>query len=318
MKSQRIAVAGGTGKLGRHIVEGLLEIKQQHGLTVIVLSRSPGPDISFAGCNAPVIAVNYENVDSIRNVLNDYQIDTIISTLVSLTPETFITSQENLLQAGLALPSFHRFAPSEFAVDSEQVSARVNLYRMKIPILRTLERVKRERPDSFEYTRFNCGIFANYLAFGNTKPEGHKAHGHLARFPFVFDLSKRTAEIPGDGEKQTVYTRVEDVGKFVAAATQLETWEEYNEMAGDVLTMNEVIRISEDVCGAKFNVKYYSREDILAKMSQLSENVMEHFYWEFYLAYVNGDCDIKRPINLNKMVDIKPVGVRQFIEQWWG
>lgn len=80
MKSQGIAFAGGTGRIGRHIVDGLLEIKHQHSLEVTVLSRSQAPDISYAGASAPVLGVNYEDRESLRKVLDEYQIDTVIST----------------------------------------------------------------------------------------------------------------------------------------------------------------------------------------------------------------------------------------------
>ncbi|KAE9391108.1 hypothetical protein BT96DRAFT_832498 [Gymnopus androsaceus JB14] len=89
----------------------------------------------------------------------------------------------------------------------------------------------------------------NYLGFGNAKPEGHKAHGHLGHFPYMIDLSNRTADVPGDGDTDIVYTRAEDVGRFVAAATQLKVWEEYNDMAGEAMTINQAIRLCEDVCG---------------------------------------------------------------------
>lgn len=248
MKSQRIAVAGGTGKIGKHIVEGLLEIKQQHSLEIIVLSRSALPEgISYAGSNAPVVAVDYKSQDSIKNVLNEYQIDTIISTISGHTPDAFIHAQETLLQAGLSVPTVRRFAPSEFAVDSEQIPMKVN--QKKLPILRSLKQAKDERPGSFEYSRFSCGIFMNYLGYGNTKPEGYKAHGHLPIFPFFIDLSKRVAAVPGDGERRIVYTLAEDVGKFVAAASQLEVWEERYDMASEVMTFNQVIRACEEVCG---------------------------------------------------------------------
>ncbi|KAJ3930259.1 MAG: hypothetical protein NXY57DRAFT_962854 [Lentinula lateritia] len=321
MRSQRIAVAGGTGRIGKHIVEGLLEIKQQYSLEIIVLSRSRSSDISYAGNNAPIVLVDYQDQSSMRKVLNDFQIDTVISTLSGTTPDAFITSQESLLRAALSVPTIRRFAPSEFAVNSEQVPS-IKLYQMKLPIIHSLRQVKQERTDSFEYSLFSCGVFMNYLGYGNTKPEGHKAHGHMPHFPYIFDLSKHSADIPGDGEKQIVYTRAEDVGKFVAAATQLEAWEEYSEMAGDVLTMNEVLRLCEDVCGTgKFNVKYNSREDIAARLSpspETTEKIMENFFAEFLLAIMDGDCDVKRPINLNNLVDVRPVGVRKYLEQWWG
>ncbi|KAJ3979676.1 hypothetical protein F5890DRAFT_1545627 [Lentinula detonsa] len=319
MRSQRIAVAGGTGKIGRHIVEGLLEAKHRHSFEIIVLSRSQSPDISYAGFNAPVIPVDYQDQSSLQKVLNEFQIDTIISTLAGRPAElVYITSQENLLRAALSVPSFRRFAPSEFAIESEQISASVNLYQNKLPIIQSLRQVKQERPDSFEFSLFECGVFMNYLGYGNTRPEGHKAHGHLAHFPYIFDLSKRSADIPGDGEKEIWYTRAEDVGKFVAEATQLETWEEYNNMAGEILTMNEVVRLCEDVCGTEFNVKYNSREELAARISPAPEKARANFFVESLIAIIDGECDIKRPMNLNKLVDVQPMGVRQYLEQWWG
>ncbi|KAJ4488089.1 hypothetical protein J3R30DRAFT_3433169 [Lentinula aciculospora] len=317
MKSQRIAVAGGTGKIGRHIVEGLLKIKEKCSLEIIVLSRSQSSDISYAGTNAPVIPVDYNDQSSLQKVLNQFQVDTVISTLSGHTPDAFTTSQENLLRAALSVPSFRRFAPSEFAFESEQISTFIKLYRMKLPIIQSLRQIQKERPDSFEYSLINCGMFMNYLGYGNTKPEGHKAYGHLAHFPYIFDLSKHSADIPGDGERQFVYTRAEDVGEFVAAATQLEAWEEHLNMAGEILTLNEIFRLCEDVCGTKFDVKYSSREDIVAKMNPSPENIMTNFFTEGLLAIVDGD-DIENPMNLNKLVDVKPMGVRQYLEQWWG
>ncbi|GAW06981.1 isoflavone reductase [Lentinula edodes] len=314
MKSQRIAVAGGQGKIGKHIVEGLLEAKQRYSLEVIiVLSRSGAPDITYAGNSAPVIAVDYTDQASLQSVLDKYKIDTVISTISGHTPDAFITSQENLLQAALKVPSFHRFAPSEFAIPSEQVADKIKLYQMKLPILQSLRRAKQQqqqqRPGgSFEFSIINCGMFMNYLGYGNTKPDGHKAHGYLARFPIIFDLSRRYADIPGDGEKEIIYTHADDVGRFVAAATQLDVWEEYFDMAGEVVTINEVLRMCEDVCGTKFDVKYNSREDILARMSSAPEKFMENFFMEGYLATIDGDSDAIRPNNLNKLVDVKPMG----------
>ncbi|KAJ3775746.1 hypothetical protein FB446DRAFT_723975 [Lentinula raphanica] len=318
MRSHSIAVAGGTGRIGRHIVEGLLEIKQQYSFELIVLSRSNSSDISFAGTSAPVILVDYQDVSSIHKVLNEHQVDTVISTVSATTasdaPDAFITSQETLLRAALSVPSVRRFAPSEFSVNSEQVPG-VELYQLKLPIIRLLRQIKQERPE-FEYSLFNCGVFMNYLGYGNTKPDGHRAHGHMPHFPYVFDLSKRSADIPGDGEKQLIYTRAEDVGKFVAAATQLEAWEEYYEMAGDVLTMNEILHLCEDACGTKFDVKYNSREEIHARLGP-PEKTMENFFVQFLLAIMDGDCDLNRPLNLNKAVDVKPMTVEQYLKRWW-
>ncbi|KAJ3811632.1 hypothetical protein F5876DRAFT_64650 [Lentinula aff. lateritia] len=290
MKSQRIAVAGGQGKIGRHIVEGLLEAKQRYPLEfIIVLSRSESPDITYVGSSAPVIAVDYNNQTSLQGVLEQHNIDTVISTISGHTPDAFITSQENLLQAALKVPSFRRFAP-------KQVAHKIKLYQMKLPIIHLLRRAKhryqqhqrqqqhqqRQPPDSklFEFSLINCGMFMNYLGYGNTMPGGHKAHGYLARFPMIFELSRRVADgYTGGMERDRSSTRTRRM------------WGEYLDMAGEVATMNEILRMCEDVCGTKFDVKYNSREDILARMSPAPEKFMENFFLEGYLASVNGDSD---------------------------
>ncbi|THU79822.1 hypothetical protein K435DRAFT_875036, partial [Dendrothele bispora CBS 962.96] len=106
-KSQRIAVAGGTGGIGNHLVDGLLELQSRSPSSiskVIVLSRSsnkPYLQSPSSELRAPVITVDYSSVSSIANVLSEHQIDTVISTLVG-EPAQFISAQENLLQAALS------------------------------------------------------------------------------------------------------------------------------------------------------------------------------------------------------------------------
>ncbi|KAE9403645.1 hypothetical protein BT96DRAFT_955898 [Gymnopus androsaceus JB14] len=273
------------------------------------------PDISYAGATASIISIDYQDQQSIRKVLIEYQIDTIISTIAGPSPDGFITAQESLLRAGLSVPTFRRFSPSNYAFDPEQLKT-VKLYQMKLLIIASLCRAKQERPNSFEYCRFNGGVYMNYLGYGNTKPDGDKAHGYIGHFPYFVDLSKRTVDVPGDGEKQIVYTRAEDVEKFVAAASQLEVWEEHGDMAGEVLTINELIRTCEDVCGAKLNVKYNTREEIVARMDTDPKHIMVNMYLEVCLAFIDGACDVKRPMNLNKL-DVKPMGVREYLEKWW-
>ncbi|EEB99064.1 hypothetical protein MPER_01318 [Moniliophthora perniciosa FA553] len=95
----------------------------------------------------------------------------------------------------------------------------------------------------------------NYLGYGNPKPDGMKAHGHLKSFPYIVDISKAAADVPGDGTTKYAFTTAEDVGQFTAAATQLETWPEDSDMAGDVISINEIIRIAESITGKRFDVE---------------------------------------------------------------
>ncbi|KAF9266910.1 NAD(P)-binding protein [Marasmius fiardii PR-910] len=312
--SKRIAVAGGTGGIGSHVVEGLLEIKEKCSLHIIVLSRTSKPDVVYAGASAPIIGVDYHNPDTIEQVFREHDIDTVISTIADRDPSSFITAQQRLLDASLKVPSVRRFAPSEFAIDSEKLKS-ATFFHAKIPIIESLRKVRESNPD-FEFTKFSCGVFMNYFGYGNPKPDGGKAHGHLPRFPYIVDISKGTADVPGDGNRKFCYTSAEDVGRFTAAATQLETWVEDSTMAGDCLTINEVIRMAERITGKTFDVKYNSEDELLARMNPNPENPMTNFYIEVFLGMARGECD--QGAELNKLTSVKPTSAEEFLQTWWG
>jgi len=252
VRSQRIAVAGGTGHIGLHIVEGLLSLKATvPSLHVIILSRSVGPaSITFAGFSAPIIAVDYSNALTIENVLREHKVDTVISALAG-DADVFDVAQENLLSAALNVPTVYRFSPSELSVDSETVDS-VTLYVKKRPILKRLRDVKLTRSQAgvvFESTKFVTGLAMNYLVSGNPKSNGVDALGHMPPLGFVFDTAKGIAEIPGDGSALLWTTRIQEMGDFVAHATQLDVWPEQMELVGDIRSLNEVKELLEQVLG---------------------------------------------------------------------
>ncbi|KAF9077429.1 hypothetical protein BDP27DRAFT_1208967 [Rhodocollybia butyracea] len=322
MQSQRIAVAGGTGGIGQHVVEGLLEIKAKCSLHIIVLSRSVRSDIFFAGSSAPVLAVDYNDIANLAKVLNEHQIDTVLSTLSSPDPAVFAATQGNLLSAALRVPTVHRFSPSEYTHDSSALAEIIPYARSKIEILEPLKQIKAMRGSNFEFTLFHTGAFMNYLAVGNPKPDGAKALGHITPFPYVFDFKNLKANVPGDGERRMVFTATEDIGKFVAAATQLATWEEHSEMKGDWVTFNQIISMAESILGGNilFSQKRSMPSTIVTAGIGGSPPSFTNLYLFIYLAIINGNYEMMRPFNLNEAVGnaVKPITVKEFLERWWG
>jgi dTDP-4-dehydrorhamnose reductase len=65
--------------------------------------------------DVPVISVDYSNVDSLSNTLEENKIDTIIST-VPITDDSASESQLNLIDAAIKSPRTKRFVPSEFGI----------------------------------------------------------------------------------------------------------------------------------------------------------------------------------------------------------
>ena len=96
-----------------------------------------------------------------------------------------------------------------------------------------------------ECTRFCCGMFMNYLAFGSGKTELLQG---LVDKPIVGDIERRKAELPqcdnGHYPKITM-TELSDIGSFLAAAGELPlgSWRDASSMEGDPISVGEVLRI---------------------------------------------------------------------------
>jgi len=170
--SKRVAIAGGKGGLGLHLVEGLLE--RGDALDVVVLSRSASAPITAHGRSVLVVAVDYNDLNSIETVLKEHEIDTIISALLA-PPAELTKTQINLIQASMNVPSMRRFAPTEFGFGSEIAVSVGTYYECKRAVLKFLRESKVASKHNLEYTAFVCGIFMNYLGFDNPRPDKEKA-----------------------------------------------------------------------------------------------------------------------------------------------
>ncbi|KZL81204.1 nmra-like family protein [Colletotrichum incanum] len=101
-----IAVAGGSGAVGRTIVDGLVA---HGGHNVFVLSRTkrePRDGLHY-------VAVNYWYIDETSKVLEENQIDTVISAMGVVTPNTN-KAQINLVKAAQRSNSTKRFVVSAY------------------------------------------------------------------------------------------------------------------------------------------------------------------------------------------------------------
>ena len=225
----KVAIAGGTGGLGLHIVEGIVETGEHE---VVVLSRKA--DVPYlASLGVTVCAVSYDDPASLASAL--VGVHTVISTISSPDIQSAIHSQLALLDAAVKA-GVKRFAPSEFGNRSVPNNP-VEPFRFKWPVL---EAVKKS---GLEYTVFEIGIFMNYLASGT------EGIGHLRPLKFIFDIENCKVTMPGDGSAKVAYIRVEDVGKFVAASLNLPSWPEVSQMKGDLVALNEVLTLVKSVRG---------------------------------------------------------------------
>ncbi|KAE8372283.1 NAD(P)-binding protein [Aspergillus bertholletiae] len=307
-----IAVAGGTGKLGRAIVEAL---KSTTSHNIKILARKPNDELS-SEIGIPVIPADYSNVESLRNLLDDHQIDTVIST-VTLSDDDTSQSQLNLIDAAGQSSTTKRFIPSEFGIPyTEEHAALFPVVKGKLAALQRLQ------SSGLEYTLVTNGFFMDYYGLPKVK-------SYLQPFVFAVDMANNMAAIPGLGNTPVVFTHTFDVAKFVAALTNLTDWPKRSTIIGDKKTWNEVVCIAEVAKGIKFNVTHDSLEKLSSfQVTELPSHLsMYPFLPKETLQYIlaifgrwtaNGDFNLDESDILNKRFpEIKARTIREVMEPGW-
>jgi uncharacterized protein YbjT (DUF2867 family) len=150
--SKTVVVAGGTGGIGRHVVDGILAAKK-HTIKVFTRQGSSSSSV-LATKGAQVIPVNYSDHTSLVKELQG--VHTVIVCL-SCADDSCIESQLNLLNACLEA-KVKRFAPSEWTGVNGADTVIQLCRELKIPVL---DKVK---ASGIEYTLFTPGLFMDYFA----------------------------------------------------------------------------------------------------------------------------------------------------------
>ena len=224
----RVAIAGGTGHLGRYLVDGIVSAKK-HDL--IVLARSPNSDLEKLGVN--VVIVSYDDPPSLESALQG--VHTLISTVSIPQGDVLVSTHLALIKAAKSA-GVSRFMPPEFGVEP-LLDDPVQFLSYKAKIVEAV------RASGLEYTLFECGFFMNYLASGTD------GMGYFPVNRFVVDVEKCTALVPGDGASNVITTRVEDIATFVAALLDLPKWPEFSRVAGGRTNWNDLVSLAEGIRG---------------------------------------------------------------------
>ncbi|RFU79992.1 nmra-like family [Trichoderma arundinaceum] len=307
----KVAVAGGTGGLGRTIID-VLEASSEHDY--IILSRESKE-------NSPqqnVVYADYSNVDSLTQLLDKHEIHTIISVLLIKTPEQR-DAQLNLIRAAEKSSSVKRFTPSEFGPPRKDGGGDPTS-ELKSSAIAELE------SSGLEFTLFSHGLFMDYYGLPRIK-------SYMTHWVFAIDIKNKVAGIPGLGTGQAVYTYSGDVAKFVVATLGLPagSWKRQSVMIGERRSLNEVLRIAESIRG-KFSVHYDSMEDLKSgKITELAPQVaayelsskdeFQKRFAHFGIAMEAGAFDFQVPddgVLLNQVFpDINPKTVEDVIREGW-
>ncbi|PGH28099.1 hypothetical protein AJ80_00357 [Polytolypa hystricis UAMH7299] len=307
-----VAVSGGSGKLGRAVVEAL---RDNTNHSVIILGRSANDELSKE-IAVPIVTVDYSNVESLVTVLEANKIGTVIST-IAITTDDANASQLNLIEAATRSSATMRFIPSEFGIIYTEAHAQV------LPLVKgKLDATKKLRSSGLEFTMVSNGFFMDYYGLPKVK-------SYQQPFVLAVDMAGDAAAIPGSGNTPVVFTHTFDVAKFVAALVGQEGWAERSIIIGDKKTWNEVVAIAEDVKGIKFNVTHDSEETL--KTFQVTELPSHPPVYPFFpkeqLQYIlatfgtwtaAGDFNLSEQDTLNnRFPEIKTVSINEVLQQGW-
>ncbi|TQN65127.1 Oxidoreductase BOA1 [Colletotrichum shisoi] len=310
--SSVVAVAGGTGDVGRTIVEAIIADGKW---TVVVLARNASEE-KEKEIGARILPVNYDDVDDLVKVLEENKVHTVISTLsvgVTVKPEL------NLIAAADRAQSTQRCIPSVWSPKlPRELPMQHPLTQAKIDIQDALKKTT-----TLEHSSWYIGLFADYYVSPPLK-------SHLRIMPVVVDTANNAAAIPAPGDAPIVFTYSIDVAKFVVASLSLPKWRKESHLYNDKLTWNELVRTVESIKGVKFNVAYDSVESLKAgKITELPRHAVLYALWpkeqlqvmfsRYELMLDSGLFDVSLEHSITEdLPDIKLRSFKELLKEAWG
>ncbi|CAN9293890.1 unnamed protein product [Alternaria alternata] len=292
-----VAIAGGTGGVGRTIVE---ELVGQDKHEILILSRKankiPGLE------SVRVIEADYEDVASVKESLKKHNVDVVISALALFTEES-AKAQMNLIQAAIDSGSVKRFMPSEYGVNYSHPG----VLEFHPAAKWWLDAADLLRSSHLDFTRVMFGWFSDYFGMPHCK-----------------------TALPGDGKASVTFLHSTDVAKYIAALLDEEKrWPEFSAFASDKLTWNKVVETAERVTGEKWEVTY----DPIDKLEQgqatlfeqpegsygLPEDATRSMMAEFGVMAVKGIMDITgEGLRNDVFPEVHPITVEALMQKAWG
>ncbi|KAM0491809.1 hypothetical protein ACHAP8_010313 [Fusarium lateritium] len=281
-----VAIAGGTGDLGRTITEHLAACGKH---TVFILSRKKANSPVYG---AEILTIDYSDPSAIAASLDAKAVDTVISVL----GDTGAEAQLKLIAGASKASSTKRFIPSEFAAYTPP-DAPENEYTAGI-----IRAVGALKDSDLQYTRFANGIFMDYFGIPDIPST-------LSPFIWGVDIAHRRAAIPGSGTDIMAMTYSKDVARFMERSDA---------------SFNEILALAQECTSDGFDVTYDDTEKLNKNDATLLDDssyggmdpqVMMSMVG---LQLIEGGLALPKEGRLNdRYPDIKPMTIAELIAKAW-
>ncbi|KAM0435805.1 hypothetical protein ACHAPT_002693 [Fusarium lateritium] len=305
-----VAVAGGTGGIGRAIVEMIVADGR---FQVIVLSRKEGKSLQDT-LGAPIFAIDYLQTESVTAFLQERDVGTVICALGGPDPTD---PQLALIQASDQSTVTKRFIPSVFGARYRKDQSWFLGAAPKLAAEAALEKTQ------LEWTMVCNGWFLDYWGMPKIK-------SYLNPLVLAIDVAAMKAAIPGSGTTPITFTYSFDVAKYTAALLGLEKWQKVSYVIGDKLSWNKLLQLAEATRGEKFDVTYDPLD--LLRQGQITElpsqvaiyslfpkEVYQNIFATFGIILDEGLLDFQFDQAVNRLFpEIVPKSAREVLEIGWG
>ncbi|USP76413.1 SwnN [Curvularia clavata] len=244
-----VAVAGGTGGVGRSVLDAIAESGRH---SAIVLSRTEA--ISTTTIKTKHFAVDYGSIDSIERIFQENNVEVVVSALL-LTDQSASDSQINLIRAAARSSTVTKFIPSEYYID----------FHSPIPGSDLFTKFQLEAEDELSrhqqltWTLLRAGIFLDHLAM----PYNPKKT-YISPFWVFVDMDHEMCVFPDDGSQPVVLTHSTDLATYIERLVGLSAnqWPRESVVASNRLQVKDLATLIKKVTGKEFNVIYDLVEDI--------------------------------------------------------
>ena len=317
-----VAIAGGTSPtLGKAIIKA---IKDGDRHEVVVLSRTnPKSTRGWAcGQNFNVRVVDYGSIASLSQGLEG--VHTLVSVIKSRNPNEMILYHQNMLEAA-KLAGVKRFAPSEFEM-GPTAQQKVDQLQSKLRIWDLCQK------SGLECTRFTLGMFMNYLGHGCPDDRREEALAGLEDDIYLglIDIGAGHALVPINDQGQPArmsMCELGDVGRFVAAALDLDKWEDEMGMVGSTTTIDEVVWMVERM-GLLMKTENLTRAQAQQKIAAFDqepeeETTVEALRGRMLAQMMECKCDdrvgsgIIEPTLNDLCPQVQPMAFDEYITKCW-
>ncbi|KAL1599467.1 hypothetical protein SLS60_007270 [Paraconiothyrium brasiliense] len=306
-----VAVAGGTGHVGRTIVDALRK-SQKHDVIVLTREVKESDDSDSA---SPTFAVDYDDIEQVTELLESKNVHTVISTIAVLTEATG-KSELDLVATSAKSSVTKRFIASNWGgVIPSDETLRMTFQPYRIATIEALKKT------DLEWTQFQNGCFVDYYGMPYVET-------NLKPLTFVLDVANKAAAIPGTGDEVMTFTYTRDLAKFVVASLDLPKWTYPMVSYSDITTWKKALEVAE--AWSKFDVAYDSIEKLCGgEITELPSHVSAYSFIpksllcsiqsKFGLYVANGMFDMPEEGSLNQIFpEIKTTTVEEIIGHWKG